>query len=182
MWNEPRRKHSWLSFYQSVKIWNFIVTATQFARKHFLFLEQHLILFRRHNKSFHRLQTPRRTQMLSQSAENVVTEYSRRSHPKNEVKDVKLIKVQDAKEKCHLRLWVMHPMLGKKAECMTKRFRQTFGSSVDPAACLQTVAYREGGGLGGFTPPPPKFRSFDKGVPDCKLSGTCLVFLFQHPN
>jgi hypothetical protein len=35
---------------------------------------------------------------------------------------------------------------------------------------------------GGSTPPPPKFRSFDKVEPDCKLSGKCLVFLFQHPN
>ena len=36
--------------------------------------------------------------------------------------------------------------------------------------------------FGGFKPPPPKFRSFDKVEPDCKLSGKCLVFLFQHPN
>ena len=28
----------------------------------------------------------------------------------------------------------------------------------------------------------PKFRSFDKVEPHCKLSGKCLVFLFQHPN
>ena len=39
-----------------------------------------------------------------------------------------------------------------------------------------------GRGFGGFNPPPPKFRSFDKVEPDCKLSGKCLVFLFQHPN
>ena len=39
------------------------------------------------------------------------------------------------------------------------------------------------GSLGGSKPPPPpKFRSFDKVEPDCKLSGKCLVFLFQHPN
>jgi len=38
----------------------------------------------------------------------------------------------------------------------------------------------EGGGLGIQTP--PKFRNFDKVEPDCKLSGKCLVFLFQHPN
>ena len=38
-----------------------------------------------------------------------------------------------------------------------------------------------GGGFGGFKPP-PKFRSFDKVEPDCKLSRKCLVFLFQHPN
>ena len=31
-------------------------------------------------------------------------------------------------------------------------------------------------------PPPRKFRSFDKVEPDCKLSGKCLVFLFQLPN
>ena len=30
--------------------------------------------------------------------------------------------------------------------------------------------------------PPPKFRSFDKAAFDGKLSGKCLVFLFQHPN
>ena len=42
----------------------------------------------------------------------------------------------------------------------------------------------KGRGLGGLqTPsPPPKFRSFDKVEPDCKLSGKCLLFLFQHPN
>ena len=33
----------------------------------------------------------------------------------------------------------------------------------------------------GFKPP-PKFRSFDKVEPDCKLSRKCLVFLLQHPN
>ena len=42
------------------------------------------------------------------------------------------------------------------------------------------VAYR--GGLGCSNPLPPKFQSFDKVEPDCKLSGKCLVFLFQHPN
>jgi hypothetical protein len=41
--------------------------------------------------------------------------------------------------------------------------------------------WRTEGGLGGSTPP-PKFRSFDKVESDCKLSGKCLVFLFQHPN
>jgi len=39
----------------------------------------------------------------------------------------------------------------------------------------------EGRLLGGFKPS-PKFRSFDKVEKDCKLSGKCLVFLFQHPN
>jgi hypothetical protein len=37
-----------------------------------------------------------------------------------------------------------------------------------------------------FKPPPhphpAKFRSFDKVEPDWKLSGKCLVFLFQHPD
>ena len=37
-------------------------------------------------------------------------------------------------------------------------------------------------GLEVSTPPPLKFRSFDKVKPDCKLSGKCLVFLFQRPN
>ena len=41
--------------------------------------------------------------------------------------------------------------------------------------------WRTEGGGGGLTPP-PKFRSFDKVEPDCKLSRKCLVFLFQHPN
>ena len=40
----------------------------------------------------------------------------------------------------------------------------------------------EGGGFGCSTPPPPKFRSFDKVETDCNLGGKCLVFLFQHPN
>jgi hypothetical protein len=30
--------------------------------------------------------------------------------------------------------------------------------------------------------PTPTSRKFDKVAPDCKLSGKCLVFLFQHPN
>ena len=38
-------------------------------------------------------------------------------------------------------------------------------------------------GVGVFKQPPPsKFRSFDKVKPDCKLSGKCLVFLFQQTN
>jgi hypothetical protein len=39
----------------------------------------------------------------------------------------------------------------------------------------------EGGGLGGSTPP-PEIPKFYKVEPDCKLSGKCLVFLFQQPN
>jgi hypothetical protein len=35
---------------------------------------------------------------------------------------------------------------------------------------------------GGQTPPPPEIPKFYKVEPDCKLSGKCLVFLFQHPN
>ena len=42
------------------------------------------------------------------------------------------------------------------------------------------IQWRAGGG-GGLTPP-PKFRSFDKVEPDCKLSGKRSVFLFQHSN
>jgi len=45
---------------------------------------------------------------------------------------------------------------------------------------LGAVAYR--GGFGDLNVPPPKFRTFDKVEPDCKLSGKCLVFLFQNPN
>jgi hypothetical protein len=39
-----------------------------------------------------------------------------------------------------------------------------------------------GEGVGGVFKPAPKFQSFDKAAFDCKLSGKCLVFLFQHPN
>ena len=48
--------------------------------------------------------------------------------------------------------------------------------------------WRTEGGLGVGVqgsiprPPPPKFRSFDKVEPDFKLSGKCIVFLFQHLN
>ena len=43
--------------------------------------------------------------------------------------------------------------------------------------------WRTEGGFGVFKPPPhPKLRNFDKAAFDCKLSGKCLVFLFQHPN
>jgi hypothetical protein len=47
--------------------------------------------------------------------------------------------------------------------------------------CLE-VSGILGWGVGVQTPFPQKFRSFDKVEPDCKLSGKCLVFLFQHPN
>jgi hypothetical protein len=43
----------------------------------------------------------------------------------------------------------------------------------------RAVAYR--GGVWGVQTP-PKFRSFDRVEPDCKLSGKCLVLLFQHLN
>ena len=46
---------------------------------------------------------------------------------------------------------------------------------------LLPMAYRKGGGWGGSTPP-PEIRSFDKVGPGCKLSGNCLVFLFQNAN
>ena len=46
------------------------------------------------------------------------------------------------------------------------------------ATCYQW--HTEGGGCSN--PLPPKFRSFDKVEPDCKLSRKCLVFIFQHPN
>jgi hypothetical protein len=42
------------------------------------------------------------------------------------------------------------------------------------------LQWRTEGGFGVSNP--PKFRSFNKVEPDCKLSGKCLVFLFQHPN
>ena len=41
--------------------------------------------------------------------------------------------------------------------------------------------WRTEGGVGGGSNP-PKFRSFEKVEPGCKLSGKCLVFLFQHAN
>jgi hypothetical protein len=47
-------------------------------------------------------------------------------------------------------------------------------------ADLASGVRRGGGDFGVQTP--PKFRIFDKVEPDCKLSGKCLVFLFQHPN
>ena len=51
------------------------------------------------------------------------------------------------------------------------------------AYSLRYLQWRTEGGFGVFNSPPhPKFRSFDKVEPDCKLSGKCLVFLFQHPN
>ena len=44
--------------------------------------------------------------------------------------------------------------------------------------------WRTEGGFGVFKPLPPlpKFRSFDKVEPGCKLSGIFLVFLFLYPN
>ena len=50
-----------------------------------------------------------------------------------------------------------------------------------PNRDVDTVAYR--GGVWGLQHSlPPNFRSFGKVEPDCKLSGKCLVFLFQHPD
>ena len=46
---------------------------------------------------------------------------------------------------------------------------------------LYVLQRRTEGGVWWVQPPPPKFRSFNKFEPDCKLSGKCLVFLFQHP-
>jgi hypothetical protein len=46
---------------------------------------------------------------------------------------------------------------------------------------LCALAYR-----GGFNPPPPKFRSFDKAEPNSQFRGkyirNCSVFLFHHPS
>ena len=55
------------------------------------------------------------------------------------------------------------------------------GDGVEGHETLDDVQWRtEGEGV--QLPPPTKFRSFDKVEPDCKLSGQCLVLLFQHPN
>jgi hypothetical protein len=43
------------------------------------------------------------------------------------------------------------------------------------------IQWRTEGG-GSNTPPPPEIPKFYKVEPDCKLSGKCLMFLFQHPN
>ena len=51
----------------------------------------------------------------------------------------------------------------------------------DVIRCGSVSGVPRGRGFGVFNPP-PKFRSFDKAAFDCKLSGKCLVFLFQHPN
>jgi hypothetical protein len=52
--------------------------------------------------------------------------------------------------------------------------------------CKSSVVESSGvpkGGFGVFNPPPPpEIPNFDKVEPDCKLSGKCLVFLFQHHN
>jgi hypothetical protein len=41
---------------------------------------------------------------------------------------------------------------------------------------------RAGGWGGAKSPPPPEIPQFYKVEPDCKLSGKCLVFVFQHRN
>ena len=50
-----------------------------------------------------------------------------------------------------------------------------------PCSLIQSSGVPRGGGWGVQTLL-PKFRSFDKAAFDCKLSGKCLVFLFQDPN
>jgi hypothetical protein len=50
-----------------------------------------------------------------------------------------------------------------------------FPISKSPLSMLNLCCYPK-------DPLTPKFRSFDKAAFDCKLSGKCLVFLFQHPN
>jgi hypothetical protein len=47
--------------------------------------------------------------------------------------------------------------------------------------CEHGDQWRTEGGLGGSKPPSPEMPKFYKVEPDCKLSGKCLVFLFQHP-
>ena len=46
---------------------------------------------------------------------------------------------------------------------------------------LTSHQWRTERGWGGVQTP-LKFRRYDKVEPDCKFSGTCLVFLFQQPN
>ena len=53
-------------------------------------------------------------------------------------------------------------------------------TSLTPDA--QPAQWRTEEGFGEVQLPLPKFRSFDKVEPNCKLSGKCLVFLFEHPN
>ena len=61
---------------------------------------------------------------------------------------------------------------------------QAYGTTHDNSTKLRRcIQWRTERGFGGVqTPTPPKFRSFDKAAFNCKLSGKCLVFLFQHPN
>jgi hypothetical protein len=61
----------------------------------------------------------------------------------------------------------------------------TSGYLTTYTASRTAVAYREGGGAGGFKPS-PKFRSFDTAEPNSlfrrKYIRNRLVFLFRHPN
>ena len=74
-------------------------------------------------------------------------------------------------------------------------WKQSWRRHVDSVTCAGSDFYslmpeemegllKEDSGVprrGGFQPP-PKFPSFDKVEPDCKLSEKCLVYLFQHRN
>ena len=70
-------------------------------------------------------------------------------------------------------------IFSKNLEASSKTLRVTVKEHLVTAATLSPVAYR-GGFWGGSTPPPeiPKLWQVE---PDCKLSGKCLMFLFQHP-
>ena len=69
--------------------------------------------------------------------------------------------------------------------CLQIEVHTTLGKRVLFISLFKTSVQwcTEGGGrLGRFNPPLPKFRSFDKVEPECKLGGKCLVFLIQQNN
>jgi hypothetical protein len=78
----------------------------------------------------------------------------------------------------------------KIVQCMKLRFIEIVSAAHKSAGMLHLLnaSVDFDGGVprgefgGGFKHPPPKFRIFDRVEPGCKLSGKCLVFLFQHPN
>jgi hypothetical protein len=74
------------------------------------------------------------------------------------------------------RVWHWPPAPSSVEVMHKKSYTST---SLHASLACNAVAYRTGG-LACSNP--PKFRSFDKVEPDCKLSRKCLVFLFQHPN